>query len=105
MIGRLCTEFYIVTFGQSHSYAKDLPLSISSMPLQEGEMGEAQNTGISSQANDSRPAWIPAVKAIAEPLISDGLLPGLIVRVEPEAGAPEVLCLGSDWDGQPLEEG
>ena len=68
-------------------------------------MGEAQNTGISSQANDSQPAWIPAVKAIAEPLISDGVLPGLIVRVEPEAGAPEVLCLGSDWDGQPLEEG
>ena len=68
-------------------------------------MGEAQDTGVSSQANDSQPAWIPAVKAIAEPLISDGVLPGLIVRVEPEAGAPEVLCLGSDWDGQPLEEG
>ena len=68
-------------------------------------MGEALDTGVSSQANDSQPGWIPAVKAVAEPLISGGVLPGLIVRVEPEASAPEVLCLGSDWDGQPLEEG
>ncbi len=49
--------------------------------------------------------WAAAVTPAAEPLIAGGVVPGLIVLVQRDQHEPEILCLGADRDGTPLEAG
>ncbi len=49
--------------------------------------------------------WTTAVTSAAEPLIVGGILPGLIVLVQEDGRDPQILCLGADRDGTPLEAG
>ncbi len=49
--------------------------------------------------------WAAAVTSAAEPLIAGGVVPGLVVLVQEDGRDPQILCLGADRDGTPLEAG